>query len=53
MTHSRHFYDLYKNILNNNLKRVKLGVAASEDLKWWANFSETLNGKKFIFLPRI
>ena len=45
-THSRRFYDLYKVILNNNLKRVKLGVAAREDLKWWANFSEMLMAKK-------
>ena len=50
-THSRRFYDLYKVILNNNLKRVKLGLAAREDLKWWANFSETFNGKKKIEYP--
>ena len=39
-THSRRFYDLYKIILNNNLKRIKLGFAAKEDLKWWANFAK-------------
>ena len=32
-THSRWIYDLYKVFLNNNLKRVKLGVAAREDLR--------------------
>ena len=42
-THSRRFYDLYKVILNNNLKRIKLGLAAKEDLKWWANFAKTFN----------
>ena len=41
----------HKVILNNNLKRVKLGVAAREDLKWWANFSETFNGKKNKIYP--
>ena len=50
-THSRRFYDLYKFILNNNLKRVKLEVAAREDLRWWSNFSETFNGKKKIEYP--
>ena len=50
-THSRRFYDLYKIILNNNLKRIKLGLAAKEDLKWWANFSKTFNGKKKIIYP--
>ena len=47
-THSRRFYNLYKIVLNNNIKRVKLGLAAREDLKWWANFTEPLNGKKKI-----
>ena len=50
-THSRHFYDLYKVILNNNLKRIKLGLAAKEDLKWWANFAKNVNGKKKIIYP--
>ena len=50
-THSRRFYDLYKIILNNNLKRIKLGLAAKEDLKWWANFAKTFNGKKKIIYP--
>ena len=50
-THSRRFYDLYKVILNNNLKRIKLGLAAKEDLKWWANFAKTFNGKKKIIYP--
>ena len=50
-THSRRFYDLYIVILNNNLKKVKLGVAAREDLKWWANFSEIFSGKRKIEYP--
>ena len=50
-THSRRFYDLYKIVLNNNLKRVKLDLAASEDLKWWANFAATFNGRKKIIYP--
>ena len=50
-THSRRFYDLYKIILNNNLKRIKLGLAAKEDLKWWANFAKTFNVKKKIIYP--
>ena len=50
-THSRRFYDLYKVILNNNLKRIKLGLAAKEDLKWWANFAKTFNGKKKMIYP--
>ena len=37
-THSRRFYDLYKVILKNDLKRVKLGKAAREDLDWWLKF---------------
>ena len=38
-------------ILNNNLKAVKLGLAEKEDLRWWANFSETFNGKEKIAYP--
>ena len=46
-THSRrlHFYDLYKVILKNDLKRVKLGKAAREDLDWWLKFGATFNCK--------
>ena len=46
--HSRRFYDLYKVILKNDLKRVKLGKAAREDLDWWLKFCATLNGKRKI-----
>ena len=47
-THSRRFYDLYKVILKNDLKRVKLGKAAREDLDWWLKFCATFNGKRKI-----
>ena len=50
-THSRRFYDLYKIVLDNNLKMIKLGLGAREDIKWWANFAETFNGKKKIIYP--
>ena len=45
-THSRRFYDLYQ--VKNDLKRVKLGKAASEDLGWWLKFCATFNGKRKI-----
>ena len=44
-THSRRFYYLYKVILKNDLKRVKLGKAAREDLDWWLKFCANFNGK--------
>ena len=47
-THSRRFYDLHKVILKNDLKRVKLGKAAREDLDWWLKFCATFNGKRKI-----
>ena len=47
-THSRRFYDLYEVILKNDLKRVKLGKAAREDLDWWLKFCATFNGKRKI-----
>ena len=47
-THTRRFYDLYKVILKNDLKRVKLGKAAREDLGWWLKFCATFNGKRKI-----
>ena len=47
-THSRRFYDLYKVILKNDLKRVKLGKAAREDLDWWLTFCPTFNRKRKI-----
>ena len=50
-THSHRFYDLYKIVLNNDLKRIKLGLAAKEEVKWWANFSKTFNGKNKIIYP--
>ena len=46
--YSRRFYDLYKVILKHNLKSIKLGKMAREDLKWWSNFCESLNGKRKI-----
>ena len=46
--YSRKFYDLYKVILKPNLKSIKLGKMAREDLKWWANFCETFSGKRKI-----
>ena len=47
-THSRRFYDLYKVILKNDLKRVKLGKSVREDLDWWLKFCATFNGKRKI-----
>ena len=41
-------YDLYKVILKTDLKRVKLGKAAREDLDWWLKFCATFNGKRKI-----
>ena len=46
-THSRRFYDLYKVILKNDLKRLKLGKAARKDLGWWLKCA-TFNGKRKI-----
>ena len=47
-TQSRRFYDLYKVILKNDHKRVKLGKAAREDLDRWLKFCATFNGKRRI-----
>ena len=47
-SHSRRFYDLYKVILKTDLKRVKLGKAAREDLGWWLKLCATFNGKRRI-----
>ena len=46
--YSRRFYDLYKVILKHNLKSIKLGKMAREDLKWWSNFCESFNVKRKI-----
>ena len=46
--YTRRFYDLYKVILKHNLKSIKLGKMAKEDLKWWSNFCESFNGKRKI-----
>ena len=46
--YSRRFYDLYKVILKHNLKSIKLGKMAREDLMWWSNFCESFNGKRKI-----
>ena len=50
-TQSRRFYDLYNVILNNNFKRVKFGLAAREDLKWWHIFQKHLIARKKIEYP--
>ena len=31
-----------------NLKSIKLGKMAREDLMWWSNFCESFNGKRKI-----
>ena len=47
-THSKRFNGLYKVILKNDLKRLKLGKAARKDLGWWLKFCATFNGKRKI-----
>ena len=44
----RRFYDLYKVILKDDLKRVKLGKTVREDYGWWLKFCTTFNGKRKI-----
>ena len=46
--YSRKFYDLYKVILKHDLKSMKLGKMAREDLRLWSNFCESFNGKRKI-----
>lgn len=47
----RLLYDLYKVMCIKQLRRIKIGPAAREDLRWWSQFGNIFNGRAAIRNP--